>query len=150
MRNIFRDRYLNYFVLSTVLVTFSVTYSVPLPSVEFQAGINEVAFMVRLEQLVEKLKKSESKGSDSMIKALVDIQGEIETSCNVSLDVSRCVDQVGKNLNSQGHKTPKKDLEVIKKKLKKAGKKHKHHAEYLGLVMYQENYQLNAEDELML
>ena len=122
MADIFNRHNINRVFLLIVLTSFTMTYAVPLPPVEFQVGINEIAFMVRLEKLVEKLVKSESKGPDRMINVLVKIKNEIETTCSVSLDVTRCLDQIGNDLNKLGHKTPKKELEVIKKKLRKEEK----------------------------
>lgn len=152
MGNIFARHYINRALLSTVLSTFTLTYAVPVQAapLQFQVGLNEIAFMVRLEKLVEKLVKSENKGIDKMVECLIDIKSEIETSYNTKINIDYYVDQVGKEINKTGHKTPKKELDALKKKLKSKDKKHKSHALYLADTMYLEGYQFNAFDEEMM
>lgn len=147
MASLFARHYINRALLSAVLTTFTVTYSTPLPAQQFNFNLNEAAFMIRLEKLVEKLVKSEKKGIDSMINCLVDIKNEIETSYNVNLNIDSYIDQVGKEINKAGHKTPKKELDYIKKKIKGKDKKTKHRAMYVAEFMHVEGYQLNALDE---
>ncbi len=125
------------------------TYSVPLPAIQCQVEPNEIAFMLRMEKLVEKLLKSEKKGNDGIIRALVAIKSEIETSYNINFNVNYYFDEIGKELNKQGIKTPKKEFDIIKKLIKKCEKKHKHHAEYIKTKMFDDHYQFNFEDELL-
>lgn len=150
MVNLFRSHHINRALLSLVLTSFTVTYSTPLPAQQFNWNWNEAAFLVRIEKLVEKLVKSEKKGIDNMIACLVDIKDEIETSYNVKINLDTYMDQVAKEINKAGHKTPKKELDYIKKKLKGKDKKTKHHAMYVGQYMDVEGYQFNVEDEQML
>lgn len=142
-----RRHHINRALLSLVLTSFTVTYSTPLPAQQWNFNWNEAAFMVRLEKLVEKLVKSEKKGIDSMIGCLVEIKNEIETSYNVKLNIDSYIDQVGKEINKAGHKTPKKELDYIKKKIKGGDKKTKHHAVYMAEFMNVEGYEFNAFDE---
>jgi len=150
MLNLFSRHSINRVLLPVVLCSFTLTYAVPLPAVQFQANINDVAFMVRLEKLVEKLVKSESKGVDAMIGYIVDIKNEIEVSYNTTLNTDHYIDQVGKEIHKQTGKTPHKELSAIKKKLKKKDKKSKHHALYIADTMYLEGYEMNALDEEMM
>lgn len=149
MGSIFGSHYINRALLPIVLTSFTMTYAVPLPAIEFNINLGDAAFMVRLEKLVEKLVKSEKKGVDSMIEYLVDIKNEIETTYNTTLNIDTYIDQVGKEIQKQSGKYPKKELDAIKKKIKGRDKKHKNHARYVADVMYLENYQMNEFDENM-
>ena len=108
MLNVFRRHCINRALLPAVLASFTLTYAVPLPAqqFQFQAGLNEIAFMVRLERLVEKLVKSDGKGIDKMVEYLVDIKNEVETSCNVKINVDKFMDDVSSELKKKGHKAP--------------------------------------------
>lgn len=150
MANILYSWNLNRILISFTLTSFVLTYAVNLPAVEFPIGLNEAAFMVRIKKLVDKLKDSEKKGVDRIIDALIDIKIEIEASYNTTLDINYYFDQLGSELKKQGIKPPKKEFDVIKKKLKKADKKHKHHLHYFGTMMHEGNYQFTLEDEVML
>lgn len=147
MVNIFRNHTLHRVFLPIVLSTFTLTYAVPLPAQQFNIGFNEVAFMVRLEKLVEKLVNSKDKSIDSIAGYLIDIKQEIETSYNLKLDLNQYVDNVQKEVQKQGVKTDKKQFEKIKSLLKKKDKKAKNHARYLADTMYLEGYQMNEFDE---
>ena len=151
MLNVFRRHYINRALLPAILASFTLTYAVPLPAQQFQfnLGLNEIAFMVRMEKLVEKLVKAEGKGIDKMVEYLVDIKNEVETSCNVKINVDKFMDDVGSELKKKGQKAPKKEFDAIKKKIKSRDKKHKGHAHYLANVMHVEGYTMNELDEEM-
>jgi hypothetical protein len=152
MLNVFRRHCIHRALLPAVLTSFTLTYAVPLPAqqFQFQAGLNEIAFMVRLEKLVEKLVKSEGKGIDKMVEYLVDIKNEVEASCNVKINVDKFMDDVSSELKKKGHKAPKKEFDAIKKKIKHKDKKHKGHALYLANTMYMDGYEMNEHDEVMM
>lgn len=150
MANLFSRHNINRFVLATILTSFSLAYSTPLPAQQFNIGFNEVALMVRLEKLVEKLINSKDKGIDKMIEYVVDIKGEIEAATNTSIDLNKCMDMVTAEINKTGQKAPKKEMEAIKKKLKDREKKNKKHAKYLAATMYVEGYEFNEHDEELM
>lgn len=85
MASFFNCNSLNRFVLTTVLSTLTVCSALPTSVIglEINFNFNEVAFMARLERLVDKLVNSEGKSIDRMIDCLVDIKSEIETSYNI-------------------------------------------------------------------
>ena len=149
MGSIFNRHYINRALLSTVLSSFTLTYSLPLPAnqFEFNIGFNEVAFMIRLEKVVEKLVKSESKGIDKIIECFVDVKEEIESSYGVRLNIDDYFHDVSKELNRKGVKTPKKEFDVIKKKIKAREKKKKSHWNMMANVMYQDDYQFTELDD---
>ncbi len=138
MGGLFRCHNINRVFLSVVLTTFTITYATPLQAAPVYSNANEVAFYIRLEKLVHKLIKSENKGGDNMISALVDIKNEIESTYNTSLNTSQFMDQVEKEINKSGQKAPKKELNAIRKKIDKTDKKNKGHALYVANAMYME------------
>jgi hypothetical protein len=147
----FRCRhYLNRALLSAVLTSFSITYAVPVQAQQFNFGFNEVAFLYRLEKQIEKLMKSEGKGIDKIIEYFVGIKKEIETSYNTKFNIDSYMDQLVRDLNKQGVKTNKKQIDAIKKKIKGEEKKANKHAKYLANTMYLEGYEMNALDEQMM
>lgn len=150
MLNLFRRHNINRALLPIVLSSFSLTYAVPLPAQQFNVNVNDIAFMVRMEKLVEKLVKSDGKGVDKMVEYLVDIKNEVESSCNVKINVDKFMDDVGSELKKKGHKAPKKEFDAIKKKIKSRDKKHKGHALYLANTMYLDGYEMNEHDEVMM
>lgn len=147
MGSIFNRHYINRALLPIVLSTFTMTYALPLPAQQFDFGFNEVAFMIRLEKVVERLVKSDKKGTESILDSFIDVKQEIESSYNTKLDIDYYMNQVGNELKKQGQKVPKKDFESIKKMIKKKEKKAKNHARYLADTMYLEGYQMNEFDE---
>lgn len=150
MRSLFSRHYINRALLPIVLTSFTLTYAVPLPAQQFQVNVNEIAFMVRMEKLVERLVNGKDKGVDKIIGYIVDIKNEVETSCSVKINVDKFMDDVGSELKKKGHKAPKKEFDAIKKKIKSKDKKHKGHALYLANTMYMDGYEMNEHDEVMM
>lgn len=150
MRSLFPRHYINRALLPIVLTSFTMTYAVPLPAQQFQVNVNQIAFMVRMEKLVEKLVKSEGKGIDKMVEYLVDIKNEVEASCNVKINIDKFMDDVSSEVKKKGHKAPKKEFDAIKKKIKSRDKKHKGHALYLANTMYLDGYEMNEHDEVLM
>jgi hypothetical protein len=52
MANLFISNYINRSIMSFVLTSFCMTYAIPVQATQFQVGVNEVAFIYRLEKLV--------------------------------------------------------------------------------------------------
>ena len=127
------------------------TYAIPTQAFVIQMNYNDVAFMYRLEKLVAKLIKLEaSSNTDKMYDLIIDIKTEIETSCGISCNLGQNMDEVERLIINLGIKPPKKQFESIRKSLKKKEKKNRHHAEYIALNLYRDNYQFNEYDEQML
>lgn len=124
MAHIFSSHNINRVVLSAVLSTFTLTYAIPVYAVpQFGIGFNEVAFIYRIEKLVEKIWKLEkSDNKDKMYDAIIDLKSEIETSCGIVVDIPKHMDNVEKELKNRGFKAPKKEFDTIRKAIKKKKK----------------------------
>lgn len=153
MARIFSRHNINRFVISTVLSTFTLTYAVPVHAAPPQlgAGFNEVAFLYRVEKLVEKIWKLEkSENKDKMYDTIIELKREIETSCGIKVDIDKHMDNLEKQLKNRGIKPPKKEFDAMRKAIKKKEKKHHKHAKYLALVMHMDGYEINAHDEELM
>lgn len=152
MAGLFCRNNINSTILSIVLSTFTLTYAIPVQAVpQFDIGLNEVAFLYRIEKLVEKIWKLEkSENKDKMYDAIIDLKGEIETSCGVKVDLEKHMNNVEKELKNRGHKVPKKQFDSIRKTIKKKEKKHDKHGRYLASVMYLDGYETNQADEELM
>lgn len=152
MAHIFSRYNINHFVLSTVLGTFTLTYGLPLHALpQSSVGINEVAFIYRVERLIEKLWKLEkSDNKDKMYSTIVELKSEIEASCGIKVDLSKHMDKVEKELKNRGYNAPKREFDAIRKAIKHKEKKHSKHAHYLASVMHLDGYEINAADEDLL
>lgn len=147
----FRRHYINSALLFSTLTAFTVTYTLPLPAaINLPFGLNEAAFFVRLEKLVEKLVKSKSKEIDKMIGYFVDIKNEIETSYDIRLNIDDFIGQIKHDLSKKRVKYDKRQFEAIEKKIKSKDKKRKNHANYVANTMYLEGYEMNALDEAFM
>lgn len=149
MASLFNCNALNRIILSAVLGTFTLTYAIPLQAApQFGIGFNEVAFIYRIEKLVEKIWKLEkSDNKDKMYSAIIDLKSEIESSCNIKVDLSKHMDNVEKELKNRGYKTPKKEFDAMRKAIKAKEKKHNKHGKYLAAVMHVDGYEINDFDE---
>jgi hypothetical protein len=77
---IFSRNNINRTILSVVLGTFTLTYAIPVQAafVQFGFGLNEAAFIYRVEKLVEKIWKLEkSDNKEKMYDAIIDLKSEI-------------------------------------------------------------------------
>jgi hypothetical protein len=137
--------------MSFILNSYCMTNAIPGQANQFQVGINEVAFMYRLEKLVEKLiKLDKSSNKEKMYDLIIDIKSEIETSCGLSFNLSKCIDEIERLIKNSGVKPPKELFVSIRKSLKNKEKKSNHHAHYLAATMHMQNYQFDEHDEQML
>jgi hypothetical protein len=151
MGNIFNRYNINRALLSVTLISFSLTYPIQIQSAPPQGvNFNDVAFFVRLEKEVERLVKSEGKPIEKIIECLVDVKHEVETYYNTRLDIDQYMKNVEREIKKQGVKVPKKELDLIKKKIKAREKKNNKHAHYIASVIDLEGYQMNQYDEDMM
>jgi len=82
MGNISHFNKLNRHVLSTILVTFPLA-TIPMPAFAVNNGgginLNDVAFMVRVEKLIEKINRyKERSDSEKLIDSMMDLKFEVE------------------------------------------------------------------------
>jgi|GEM_PF-4328824 len=81
MAYIFNRNTINSTILSIVLSSFILTYAVPIHAQNYGIGLNEAAFIYRVEKLREriwKLKKTDNK--DKMYDTIIDLKTELEGS----------------------------------------------------------------------
>jgi hypothetical protein len=150
MANIFRNLNFNRILLPIVLSSFTITYTIPLPAQQLNFNFNEVAFMVRLEKLVEKLVNSKDKSTESMVSYFVDIKQEVEMNYNINFNIDQYINRVQQEVQKKGVKPNKKHFDTIRKIIKKKDVKAKKHAHYVARTMYLEDYQMNELDEEMM
>lgn len=146
MANFFNHYIPNRLLHSILLLAFTLSYSLPTYSIE-QIHINnvnalfkEAAFVVRIEKLIEKLKKSEERGIDYMIKTLVKVINEIEVTYNTGINIDNYFRDIKKELKEHDLPIPTIELEFLRKKLKKEDKAFKKHAQLIANVMNAEGY----------
>jgi hypothetical protein len=150
MLGFFNYRNINVGIISTVLTSFSITYSLPVQALPFEIGFNEVAFMYRMEKLVEKMWKLEkSADKDKMYEVALDIKREVEAASGRPIDLNQCLNQVENEVKKKGYKPPKKEFDSIRKAINKKDKKNTVRAHYLARTMDLEGYQFNDIDEHM-
>lgn len=150
MSRFFIHRYAHAGVISLILTSFSLTYAIPIQAVPptCQIGLNEIAFMVRMEKLVEKMWKLEKSGNrEKMYELALDIKQEVQGALGKEIDLNKCLDSVENEIKKNGNKPPKKEFDSIRKSLTKKDKKNKKHAYYLACTMDIEGYQFNEHDE---
>ena len=151
MACIFNRNNINSVILSLVLGTFTLTYAVPVHAQNFGIGLNEAAFLYRVEKLIEKIWKLEkSNNKDKMYDAIIDLKAELEGSCGVKIDLSKHMDNVEKELKNRGFKPPKKQFDSMRKAIKNKEKKHNKHAKYLACTAHLDGYEFNVADEELM
>lgn len=148
MARFFSNNNINRVILSILLGAFTLTFNVPIQAQQLAIGINEVAFVYRIEKLIEKIWKLEkSQNKDKMYEAIIDLKAELETSCGIKIDLDKHMDNLESELKKKGYKIPRKQFDAIRKAIKKKEKKHSDHSKYLAAIIYLEGYELNTFDE---
>lgn len=100
-----------------------------------QVGINlnDIAFIARLEKLVERVKKYQDKlESGKLIEVMLEIKTEVEGYTGKQIDIDAQLDQIERDAIKQGAKFKKGEMKQIRSVLKKKEKKHNHKALYLA------------------
>ncbi len=123
-------------VLCTVASAFVVSTITPLPSYAAKPNINinfnDIAFIARIENLIEKAKKYKGKMEDGkLLDVMIDIKQEVENYTGKRIDLDACFAQVEKDAKKSGVKINSDQIKYIKKKIYKADKKVKHKANFL-------------------
>jgi len=148
MSRFFNNTYLNTFLCSLILVSFIFTYAVPVNASVYNSAIdlNEVAFILRMKNLVDKLVKSKDKGNVKVIENLIKIKHEIEYSRGIKIDLGKSLENVEQKVRKAGQKMPKDDFLKIKTMLYKEDKRKKKQMKYIAATMYLEDYEFNKQD----
>jgi hypothetical protein len=115
----------NRIFLCGVLTTFSVAVLTPPPAyAQINIGLNDVAFAVRMEKLVEKLwKYKEKQDSNKLLDTMLDVKLETEGYTGTAINLDKEIDKAEAEIKRKGGKVPKKDLEKVRKAIKNKAKK---------------------------
>lgn len=152
MGNIFRCSKLNILFLFSILTGFLMTGAISSAYGNiFPNVFNEVALMVRVEKLVQKLLKQEKNGNiDKMISIMLDIKGEVEEKTGNAISLEYYLDHVKSDMQKKGYNVPINEWEAFIKRINLKDKRKKHFAEYMEMVLLDPSREFNIEDEKML
>lgn len=151
MAYFFNRNNINSTILSILLGSFVLTYAIPVHAQNYGIGLNEAAFIYRVEKLREKIWKLEkTDNKDKMYDTIIDLKTELESSCNIKIDLNKHMDNVEKELKNKGFKASKSQFDSIRKAIKKKEKKHSKHAQYLSCTAHIDGYEFNAVDEELM
>ncbi len=119
--NFFNRHYINRAILCALLSSCSLTF--PLASHPYTLNINDTAFIVRMEKLMDKLINGKDKGNEHTISCFHQIKEEIEHNYNLKFDMNQYMDSVQKELKKKGANPDKKQFQALKKMMKGKEKK---------------------------
>lgn len=138
--------------LCSTLIAFWFSCVIPTPAhAQIINGINEMALIIRLEKLVEKLLKLSKKNDiDSMIDIALDVKAEVEAATGSSISIEHKLEQIKNDLQQRGYTPPKKQWGNLKKKFKKKEKKNEHRAEYTAMILADPYGVIDLDDEQLL
>lgn len=129
MVNFLKPHLYNNMVAGLTAVAF-VTAVIQPPPV-YAAGVNidlgAINFGIKMEKIVEKVKKCIDKGdTNKIIEYMFDIKEEVQQYTGQKLDMNKYIDQVQREAKAKGHKISDAHIKQIKKWFGKTDKKHKH------------------------
>jgi len=118
-------------VACLTIATFATTTLMP-PKLQ-AAGVNldfgTVQFGVKVEKIVEKVKKAIDKGeTNKIVGYMFDIKSEVEQYTGKKIDISKQIDEVQKQAKARGQKIDDRYIKQLKKDFEKHDKKYKHRA----------------------
>ncbi len=116
---------MNKTILSTFL--FMLTAFVPIMGFEIPTitEFTNIAFMLKMEKLIKKLKKSNHHGVDNMTQCFFNIKNEIEGTYTIKYNVGMCMDTLEKELRRAGLRAPEQEMLAIRKHLRAYERKKK-------------------------
>lgn len=143
----------NNVLVSATLIAFSMNVLTPpsLNAFELGTAINEASLMIRLEKLVERLMKLESKGSiDQMIDLMLDAKSEIENFLGVSFNIEGKLQEVNQEMRKKGYQIPRKQFENLTNKVKLKDKKNKTRTMKMARCLSDPDFSYELNNEGML
>jgi hypothetical protein len=152
MVNFLRSSKFSSVLLSTTIVAFSIsTISFPVyANIEYNAGLNDVAFALKVEKLIGKINKyKENYESKKLIDTMFDLKMEIESYSGKKIDLNKQLDVVEKEIKKNGGKLLKGEMKAIRKILDKKQKRIEHKAMYMEICQ-EHNIPYNSEEEILL
>lgn len=141
------------FVIFCTLGSFTVTTITPsllssFPS--FDINANDINFGIRMGKLIEKTKKHFSaKNSNKLIDVMFDIKNEVEGYTGQKLNIESSLNKIEQMSKAKGKPVPKAQMKEMRRRLKKADKRHNHKAMYMANCI-EFDLPFNAEEESFL
>ena len=136
MVNFLKPHLFNNLVAGLTAVAF-VTAVIQPPPV-YAAGVNldfnAIQFGIKMEKIVEKIKKCIDKGeTNKIVSYMFDIKGEVEQYTGRKIDISQQIDQVQREAKAKGQKISDSHIKQIKKWFGKEDKKHHHRTAWFAM-----------------
>lgn len=96
-------------------------------------NLNDIAFVARIEKLVERVKKYKDKMEQrKLIEVLFEIKTEVEGYTGKKCDIDTQLDQIEREATQRGAQFKRGEMKQIRTMLRKSEKKHNHKALYLA------------------
>lgn len=127
MANFLQSRICNSMVAYLTIASFTATLLAPPPLMALD--FNAINFGIKIEKIVEKVKKAIDKGeTNKIVGYMFDFKQEIEQYTGQEIDINKSIDQAEKEARAKGQKIDQKYIKAIKKEFNRNYKKHKHRA----------------------
>ena len=124
MFSLFSAFNVNRILLCGVLTTFTMAVVTSPPAYAQQIGLNDIAFWVRIEKLVEKMwKYKDKKDGNKILDTMLDMKFEVESYTGQRIDLDKEFSNAKSKIKKQGAKISEKDFEKVRKAIKKKEKK---------------------------
>jgi hypothetical protein len=119
--------------LVACLTTVAFTTAILVPPPVHAAGVNidlrAINFGIKMEKIVEKVKKCIDKGeTNKIVGYMFEIKEEVQQYTGQKIDMNKYIDQVQREAKAKGQKIDDAYIKQIKKWFGKTDKKHKHRA----------------------
>jgi hypothetical protein len=135
MGNLFKFNLINNLVSYLTIITFSTATLMPynnLQAVETNLDFGAINFGIKIEKLVEKIKKAIDKGNtNKIINYMFDIKSEVESFTGKKINIGKQIDEVQKLANAKGQKIDNSHIKWLKKEFQNIEKKRQHRALYM-------------------
>lgn len=131
MVNFFKPAIANNLVacLTAVAFTTGVMHPPQIHAVGVNLDLGTINFGIKIEKIVEKIKKSIDRGETSkLVDYMFDIKHEVEGYTGKKIDIGKQLDQVQREAKLKGQKIEDAYIKQIKKWFTKTDKKHNHRA----------------------
>ncbi len=126
----------NTICLCSTLIAFSMS-SMPIvyafEPTQMQVGMNDVAFGMKIDKLVENIKKyKDTLNQKKMLETMVELKIEIEGYTGQKINIDNELDRIESDMKKGGAKFKKNEFKDVRKVIKKAEKRGNHKAMYMA------------------
>lgn len=153
MGNFISNSTFSRFVVFCTLGVFTATTIAPfqLSAVpQVNVNLNDINFGIRIEKLIEKAEKYfNQKNSSKLTDVMFDIKNEIEGYTGQKINIENSLDKVEQEAKARGRPVPKDQMKEMRRRLKKADKRHNHKAMYMANCI-EYDLPFNADEESLL